>query len=658
MFRFLSLVICGLLWAIPSAQALVFVAQPQETPEVGNEIFKPVADLLTRKTGQRWEYRHPDNQLSYVDVIVDDKAELYLGDPHFVGYQLESNHQRVLAEVPDQKWVLIAPQSSTGKLFGSRVTASFSCTEAPTCALPPPDLGMLLFSNLDVFADNPLRYPMLVSVHDASNVVQGVLGQRCYCGVTREALLQNIPESQRNQLAVRDLQTTLGAAFTASQRVSPALAEQIQAALLSPEGQKATKAMRDRLYAGAELVKPSDPSAYSKSAKLLIDEYLVPMHRMPKPGEKKTTTVDVASSQSQSTTNQASQSTTQVSAGDGAPAKLKVVSWGGAYSKSQWKAYHEPYMKAHPNVTITEDESSAEGLKLLRQQEKTGNVTWDVVDMTASNAIAACDEGLTMKIPYDKWLAPAPDGTPATKDFGDMIVAPCFVPEIVFSTAIGYRNDLLPKKMDSIDDVFNLRQYPGMRSLEKKPINNLEWALIADGVPADQVYDLLDTPKGVARAFAKLDKIKSHVMWWVKGDVPVKLLSDGTVTIASAYNGRLFAAIVERKQPISMMWQWQVFDLDGWVVPKGAPDLDAARNYLRFATDTQRLADQAKYISYGPARRSSAPLIGKHAELGIDMAPYMPTDPKNSKHVLLFNYKWWSEHQDDLGEQFQEWLGK
>jgi putative spermidine/putrescine transport system substrate-binding protein len=172
------------------------------------------------------------------------------------------------------------------------------------------------------------------------------------------------------------------------------------------------------------------------------------------------------------------------------------------------------------------------------------------------------------------------------------------------------------------------------------------------------VYDLLDTPKGVARAFAKLDKIKSHVMWWVKGDVPVKLLSDGTVTIASAYNGRLFAAIVERKQPISMMWQWQVFDLDGWVVPKGAPDLDAARNYLRFATDTQRLADQAKYISYGPARRSSAPLIGKHAELGIDMAPYMPTDPKNSKHVLLFNYKWWSEHQDDLGEQFQEWLGK
>ncbi|MGA8259212.1 MAG: extracellular solute-binding protein [Arenicellales bacterium] len=658
MGRFFCLVICGMLLAVPSAQALVFVAQPQETVATGEKIFKPIADLLSRKTGEHWEYRHPDNQLNYADIIVDDKADLYLGDPHFVGYQVDANHQRVLAQVPDQEWVLIAPQSSTGKLFGSRVTSSFSCTEALTCALPPPDLGMILFSNLDVFADNPLRHPMLVSVRDVSNVVKGVLSQRCYCGITRKALLQNVPEEQRNQLAVRDLKTTLGAAFTSSSRLSSTLSARIQAALLSPEGQQATKAMRDRLYGGAQLVKPTDPAAYSSSAKLLINEYLIPMHRMPKPGSRKTQVVTVGSSQSQSTAS--SSSTSQSSAGSTSQVSgdLKVVSWGGAYSKSQWNAYHDPYMKVHPSVHITEDESSAEGLKLLRQQEKSGHVTWDVVDMTASNAIEACNEGLAMKIPADKWLAPAPDGTPASKDFGDMIVTPCLAPEIVFSTAFGYRSDLLPKKMTSIKDVFDLKDFPGMRSLEKKPINNLEWALIADGVPADQVYDQLETPEGVNRAFRKLSTIKSHVIWWVKGDVPVKLLSDGTVTMASAYNGRLFAAIVERKEPISMMWQWQVFDLDGWVVPKGAPHLQTAKSFLRFATDTQRLADQAKYISYGPARVSSAPLIGNNAKLGIPMAPYMPTDPKNSKHVLLFNYKWWAQHQDDLTEQFQEWLNK
>jgi len=650
MLRFSSLVLCLFLWAAPNAHALMFVAQPQETLETGEQIFQPIAQLLSEKTGQSWEYRHPDNQLNYVDMIVEDRAELYLGDPHFVGYQMEANKQRVLAQVPEQEWVLVAPQSSTGKLLGTSAS-SFSCTEAPTCALPPPDLGMLLFSNLEVFANNPLRHPMLVSVDDASNVVAGVMSERCYCGVTRRALLQNLPEAESTQLAVRELQTTLGAAFTVSERVSPALAEQIQAALLSPEGSEATRAMRERLYGGAGLVQPNAPERYLGSSGLLVTEYLIPMNRMPKPGDKNKESVDVVAADSSQSTANASQS-----GGTASDADLTVVSWGGAYSASQWNAYHDPYMEQNPKVEIAEEESSAEGLKLLREQVKSGNVRWDLVDMTASNAIAACEEGLAMEVPHDEWLAPAPDGTPASQDFGDLIVSPCFIPQIVFSTAFGYRDDLLAREPDSIDDVFNTAQFPGMRSLEKKPIGNMEWALIADGVPPAEVYDLLDTPEGVARAFAKLDTIKSQVVWWLKGDTPIKLLEDGSVVIASAYNGRLFASIVERDQPISMMWDWQVFDLDGWVVPKGTNDLAAVKQYLHFATDTQRLADQAKYISYGPARASSAPLVGQHAELGIDMAPHMPTDPDNAQNVLLFNYEWWAEHQDDLGARFEAWL--
>jgi putative spermidine/putrescine transport system substrate-binding protein len=105
-----------------------------------------------------------------------------------------------------------------------------------------------------------------------------------------------------------------------------------------------------------------------------------------------------------------------------------------------------------------------------------------------------------------------------------------------------------------------------------------------------------------------------------------------------------------------MMWDWQVFDLDGWVVPKGSPHKELVMDYLRFATDTQRLADQAKYISYGPARASSAPLVGKHATLGIEMAPHMPTNPANAKHTLLYNYNFWADHADDLNQKFAAWL--
>ena len=45
----------------------------------------------------------------------------------------------------------------------------------------------------------------------------------------------------------------------------------------------------------------------------------------------------------------------------------------------------------------------------------------------------------------------------------------------------------------------------------------LEMALMGDGVPAEEVYDLLGTEAGVQRAFAKLDTIKDHVVWWEVG---------------------------------------------------------------------------------------------------------------------------------------------
>ncbi len=337
-------------------------------------------------------------------------------------------------------------------------------------------------------------------------------------------------------------------------------------------------------------------------------------------------------------------------------AELVVVSWGGAYSKSQQLAYYDPFMVDNPDIQIINDDSASEGVAKLRAQAEVGNVTWSLLDAIAADVISLCDEGLIEEIDHDTLLAPAPDGTPASEDFGEMIVSPCFIPEIVYSTTFGYRTDLVSTAPTSIADVFDLNKIPGKRSLEKKPINNLEWALLADGVSADAVYETLDTPEGVAQAFAKLDSIKDQVVWWTRGAQPSQLLADGEVVMASAYNGRLFSAIEEDKQPIAMMWDWQVFDLSGWVIPVGAPHRDEVLKLVRFATDTQRLADQAKYISYGPARKSSAPLVSTHAILGIDMNPHMPTDPNNSKTTLLFNYEWWADNQDDLNEQFASWI--
>ena len=114
------------------------------------------------------------------------------------------------------------------------------------------------------------------------------------------------------------------------------------------------------------------------------------------------------------------------------------------------------------------------------------------MDVTAASAIRLCDEGLAMEIDPAKHLAAAPDGTSAADDFGDLLVSECFIPQIVYSTTFGYRTDIEAwggKTPDDICDIFDTKTFPGKRSLEKRPINNVEWALLCDGVAAADVYD-------------------------------------------------------------------------------------------------------------------------------------------------------------------------
>ena len=350
-----------------------------------------------------------------------------------------------------------------------------------------------------------------------------------------------------------------------------------------------------------------------------------------------------------------------ITSGSAFAESMTLVSWGGAYQASQTKAYSDPYTAANPGITIIWDESSAEAVAKLRAMNEAGSITWDLVDVEGADSIRLCDEGLAMEIDHDSMLAAAPDGTSASDDFGDSIVSDCFIPQIVFSTTVGYRLDMVgDTPPTSICALFDTDAYPGKRALNKRPLANVEWALLCDGVPKDEIYDVLATSEGQDRALAKLDTIKDSVIWWSAAAETPQLLADGEIVMGSTYNGRLFSAIAEQNQPIGMLWDAQMLDFDGWIVPAGLPEDRLARvmDFLNFATDTQRLADQAAYISYGPARASSAPLVGNHAELGIPMAPHMPTDPANATNVFVTQYEFWADYRDDIDAKFQAWLAK
>jgi putative spermidine/putrescine transport system substrate-binding protein len=330
-----------------------------------------------------------------------------------------------------------------------------------------------------------------------------------------------------------------------------------------------------------------------------------------------------------------------------------VMSWGGSYGTSQIEAYNKPFTEATGiKATMIDADNPATPIKA---QVEAGNVTVDVADVELSDAVRLCDEGKLEVIDHAA-LPAAPDGTPAADDFIEgALASECAVANIVWSTVVAYDNTKVAD-VTSIADFFDTAKVPGKRGLRKGAKANLEMALMADGVPAAEVYDILGTPEGVDRAFAKLDTIKADTVWWEAGAQPPQLLADGEVVMTTAYNGRIFNAAVGENKPFNILWDGQIMDFDLFVVPKGAPNKDAAMQYIAFATDTQRLADQAKYISYGPARKSSAPLVGLYQDGKTEMGPQMPTAADNLKNALVNNFEFWADRDTELNERFNAWL--
>ena len=69
------------------------------------------------------------------------------------------------------------------------------------------------------------------------------------------------------------------------------------------------------------------------------------------------------------------------------------------------------------------------------------------------------------------------------------------------------------------------------------------------------------------RAFAKLDTIKDDIIFWTEGAQAPQLLADGEVAFATGYNGRMFNAIEVEGMDAAIIWDGQIVEWDGWVVP-------------------------------------------------------------------------------------------
>ena len=327
---------------------------------------------------------------------------------------------------------------------------------------------------------------------------------------------------------------------------------------------------------------------------------------------------------------------------------LTVVSWGGTYTRSQMLAFVKPFRQLSGEWVWMETYNG--GLDEIREQVETENVVWDVVDFELPDLIRACGEGLLETVDHGI-LPPGEDGTAAADDFIPGALTECGIGQMVWSTVVAYDRDAVGGSAPTgIADFFDIAGFPGKRGLRRDPRVILEWALLADDVAPEDVYATLESEDGLERAFSVLDRIKNHIVWWESGAEPVALLDSDAAVMTSVWNGRMYGPIVEDGKPFAVLWDGQIWDIDSWGIPKGSDNLAKALGFIRFATGSGPLAEQTRYISYGPARLSAMALVAEETRA------HLPTAAANMTHALQSDARWWASRYDALAGKFEAWL--
>ena len=353
---------------------------------------------------------------------------------------------------------------------------------------------------------------------------------------------------------------------------------------------------------------------------------------------------------------------------------LLIGTWGGPYEEAQRAALFTPFEQSS-GVRIQTSVYTG-GLEVFNESTPP-----DVLDMLEDEAELACEAGLLKSIEHSSLVDAENSGTVFSmadntnnlsddlinqlldqdtfdkQDFQADAFKNCSVAHLTFSTLIAYdERAFTGEKPKRINDLFDFERFPGKRALQRSPAALFEWAMMAEGVPLSQIYDLLSTERGLRLVLKRLDKLKGHIIWWDTPAEAVDLLEQGKAVMASGYNGRFFDAW-SRGVPLNMIWDGQIIDRSVWAIPAASiADKAAALSFLRFALHPQRLAHMAREIPYGPIRTSAFDYIGLHPETGIVMTDHLPTAEHHLANALHRDTRWYARTSVLRQTYFSRWI--
>jgi putative spermidine/putrescine transport system substrate-binding protein len=312
---------------------------------------------------------------------------------------------------------------------------------------------------------------------------------------------------------------------------------------------------------------------------------------------------------------------------------LVVADWGGSLRDAYREVAYGPFSEL-TGCTIIEDTSDS---ALLRAQVESENVEWSLANEGGTTSLILARDGLLEELDYDVIDA---DG------LFEGVAGEYTLSAYYWSTVLAYNTDTFgdspPQDWADFWDVDNV---PGVRGLYDWPVWNLEYALLAGGVPMDELY-----PVDIDRAFELMDQIKEDVLvWWDAGAQPPQLLGDGELDLSSAWSGRI-ATAEDEGLPIGIQWNQGTLSVDRFVVPRGAPEREAAMDLINFMARPEVQARIAQRIPYGPTDERAFDYLED------DVVARLPSSPELMDLQFEMDHDFWIEHQDETIERWQSWL--
>jgi putative spermidine/putrescine transport system substrate-binding protein len=310
-----------------------------------------------------------------------------------------------------------------------------------------------------------------------------------------------------------------------------------------------------------------------------------------------------------------------------------VNTWGGSWTAAEEAAYFKPFTeKTGIQVKTVAPVSFAK----LKAQVQTRNYEWDVSVINAMELRQAELEGLLEPI---DWTVVNRDGLWPTAVYSQGIGA------VALATGLAYRKDKFPAGgPKSWADFWDVKRFPGARSLYNRSYTAMAFALLADGVPRDKLF-----PMDMDRAFRKLTEIKPHIkVWWTQGSQSQQLIRDGEVDMIAMWNARA-TELSDQGVPVDFLWSQAESYPTYWLVPKGTPRAKQAWRFIDFAVQAKPQAEFCKRMAYGPLNPKAFEFVP------AEQARRMPTYPEHQKVAFVPDPAWLAPNLPVIRERFAQW---